>query len=54
MKTSSRTDVYQIITDLIIEKLEMALYHGKSPGMNMAQHVNYLSKSHIKASTNSS
>jgi antirestriction protein ArdC len=37
MKTSSHKDVYQIITDLIIEKLESGTYHGSNPGAIMVR-----------------
>jgi antirestriction protein ArdC len=44
MKTSSRTDVYQIITDLIIEKLESGTIPWKQPWSDYGPACNYLSK----------
>jgi antirestriction protein ArdC len=44
MKTSSRTDVYQMITDLIIEKLESGIVPWKKPWNEFGPAVNYLSK----------
>lgn len=44
MKTSSHTDVYQIITDLIIEKLESGTIPWKQPWNDYGPACNYLSK----------
>jgi antirestriction protein ArdC len=42
MKTSSHTDVYQIITDLIIEKLESGTIPWKQPWSDYGPACNYL------------
>jgi hypothetical protein len=52
MKTSSHKDVYQIITDLIIENSNPEPYHGSNPGAIMVRHAITFRKSHIEASTN--
>ena len=44
MKTSSNKDVYQIITDLIIEKLEQGVIPWKQPWNDYGPAVNYMSK----------
>jgi antirestriction protein ArdC len=44
MKTSSHIDVYQIITDLIIEKLESGTIPWKQPWSDYGPACNYLSK----------
>ena len=44
MKTSSHTDVYQIITDLILEKLESGTIPWKQPWSDYGPAGNYLSK----------
>jgi antirestriction protein ArdC len=44
MKASSHTDVYQIITDLIIEKLESGTIPWKQPWSDYGLACNYLSK----------
>jgi antirestriction protein ArdC len=44
MKTSSHKDVYQIITDLIIEKLESGTIPWKQPWSDYGPACNYLSK----------
>ena len=44
MKTSSNTDVYQIITDLIIEKLEQGSIPWKQPWNDYGSAQNYISQ----------
>jgi len=44
MKTSSHIDVYQMVTDLIIEKLESGIVPWKKPWNDYGLAVNYLSK----------
>lgn len=44
MKTSSHIDVYQMITDLIIEKLESGIIPWRKPWNDYGPAVNYLSK----------
>jgi len=44
MKTSSRTDVYQMVTDLIIEKLESGIVPWKQPWNDYGPAVNYISR----------
>jgi len=44
MKTSSNKDVYQIITELIIEKLEQDVVPWKQPWNDYGPAANYLSR----------
>ncbi len=44
MDTSSKTDVYQIITDLIIEKLEQGTIPWKQPWNDYGPAMNYISR----------
>ena len=44
MKTSSHVDVYQLVTDLIIEKLESGTIPWKQPWSEYGPACNYLSK----------
>ena len=41
MKASSKSDVYQIITDLIIEKLEQEVIPWKQPWNDYGLAINY-------------
>jgi antirestriction protein ArdC len=44
MKTSSHIDVYQLVTDLIIEKLESGIIPWRKPWNDYGAAVNYISK----------
>jgi len=44
MKTSSPTDIYQMVTNLIIEKLENGIVPWRKPWNDYGPAVNYLSK----------
>ena len=44
MKTSSHIDVYQLVTDLIIEKLEQGIIPWRKPWNDYGPAVNYISK----------
>ena len=44
MKNSSYTDVYQLVTDLIIEKLEQGIVPWRKPWNDYGPAVNYISK----------
>jgi antirestriction protein ArdC len=44
MKTSPHIDVYQMVTDLIIEKLEQGVIPWRKPWNNYGPAVNYLSR----------
>ncbi len=44
MKTSSHVDVYQLVTDLFIEKLEQGVISLKQPWNDYGPAVNYISK----------